>query len=176
MPYNWLSFRRDQRLCQLEVSLMAGLTMLDRFWLRDQTKFSTPLMLAPSVQVDIVSDLIVGHFSQSPDWMSYDPVTRMPPVVACIICHTLTDCSVARSPKLVVLAVKSVVRPTYCNSDARYPGMEVTRPATWQDKVSKVWPPSSLFNHFRLTGPYSQSLYWATPPPGVVEKCVPVGS
>ena len=46
--------RRDQRLCQLEVLLLAGLTMLNRFWLRDQTKFSTPLMLAPSVQVDIL--------------------------------------------------------------------------------------------------------------------------
>ena len=68
-------------------------------------------------------------FSHSPGWMSYDPMTQKAPVVACIICHTLTHCSVARSPKLVVLVVKSAVRPTYCNSDARYPGMEVTRPA-----------------------------------------------
>ena len=109
--------------------------------------------------------------------MSYDPMTRKAPVVvACIICHTLTHCSVAWSPKLVVLAVKSAVRPTYCYSDARYPGMEVTRPAAQQEKMSKVRPPSSLFNHFRLTGPYSQSLYRATPPRRVVEKCVPVGS
>ena len=62
------------------------------------------------------------------------------------------------------------------NADARVLGMEVTRPAAWKDKVSKVRPPSSLFNYFRLTGPYSQSLSRATPPPGVVEKCVPVGS
>ena len=74
-------------------------------------------------------DLVVGPFSQSPGWMSYNPMTRKVPVVACIICLTLTHCSVAQSPKLVVLVVKSAVRPTYCNSDARYPGKEVTRPA-----------------------------------------------
>ena len=74
-------------------------------------------------------DLAVGHFSQCPGWMSYDPMTRKAPVVACIIFHTLTHCSVAWSPKLVVLVVKSAVRLTYCKSDAHYLGIEVTRPA-----------------------------------------------
>ena len=80
-------------------------------------------------QCRLTCDLVVGPFSQSPGWMFYNPMTRKAPVVACIICYTLTHCSVAQSPKLVVLVVKSAVRPTYCNSDARNPGMEVTRPA-----------------------------------------------
>ena len=40
---------RFQRLCQLELWLLVGLTTLDRLWERGQTKCNTPLMLATSV-------------------------------------------------------------------------------------------------------------------------------
>ena len=116
-------------------AISAGVIAPDRFNHADQALVEGPEKMQYTADVGTISvgwhlcDLVVGPFSQSPGWMSYDPMTRKAPVVACIICHTLTHCSVARSPKLVVLVVKSAVRPTYCNSDARYPGMEVTRPA-----------------------------------------------
>ena len=41
--------RTSQRLCQLELWLLVGTTMLDRLWARGQTKCNTLLMLATSV-------------------------------------------------------------------------------------------------------------------------------
>ena len=116
-------------------AIAAGVIVPDRFNHAEQALVEGPDKIQHTADVGTISvgwhlcDLVVGPFSQSPGLMSYDPMTRKAPVVACIICHTLTHFSVAQSPKLVVLVVKSAVRPTYCNSDARYPGMEVTRPA-----------------------------------------------
>ena len=60
--------RRSQRLCQLEVWLLVGTTMLDRIWARGQTKCNTLLMLATSV---------FGRIHRWPCYVMAQPKSRL---------------------------------------------------------------------------------------------------